>query len=388
MALRLLHTADLQIGRRFDFAPSDRAALFAEARLEAIDRLAHAARAIGAPRILVAGDLFESEHLSSLTLDRTLAAMRQNEDLVWHLLPGNHDPDRPAGVWDRLARAGLPKNVVVHREASPVALETSGDELPAWLLPAPLAHKRQPGDPTAWMDDAATPEGALRIGLAHGSVSAFGAEEGTATNPIAPDRAERAGLAYLALGDWHGRKRIGPRTWYPGTPEPDRFRVDGESDGTLCVGGVALAVTISAGADPPAVQPVATGRFLWRRAAPHFIDSADVDRFVDAASAWPRLEDTVLRLAPQGAVPLRGWERMQEAIERDLAARLRWLDLDRSALSLRPEDVELAAIDLEGVVRIAADRLAARARDPADPKAETARRALLELWLMRELAKG
>jgi hypothetical protein len=45
----------------------------------------------------------------------------------------------------------------------------------AWLLPAPLEHRKTVSDPTAAMVDMATPPGALRIGLAHGSITEFGA---------------------------------------------------------------------------------------------------------------------------------------------------------------------------------------------------------------------
>ena len=41
---------------------------------------------------------------------------------------------------------------------------------------------------------------------------------------IPADRVETAGLAFLALGDWHGQLGIGPRTWYAGTPEAEAFR--------------------------------------------------------------------------------------------------------------------------------------------------------------------
>ncbi|MDY6873508.1 MAG: DNA repair exonuclease, partial [Chloroflexota bacterium] len=84
-----------------------------------------------------------------------------------HLLPGNHDPDRPGGTWERLLRQGvLPEHIRVHREPCPVELETG-----VWLLPAPLRRRAEGADPTAWMETAATPAGALRIGLAHGSIS-------------------------------------------------------------------------------------------------------------------------------------------------------------------------------------------------------------------------
>lgn len=60
MPVRLLHSSDLHLGRSgFGGAPPEKAALLAEARLDALDRLAAAARAAGAPRVLVAGDVFD-----------------------------------------------------------------------------------------------------------------------------------------------------------------------------------------------------------------------------------------------------------------------------------------------------------------------------------------
>lgn len=387
MALRLLHTSDLQIGRAFAFAPPETAAVLAAERFDVLDRLAQAARLVGAPRILVAGDVFDGTHLSDQTLDRALWRMSAANDLVWHLLPGNHDPHRPGGLWERLGRKGLPPNVRAHLSPQVVALDPAPGEPPAVLLPAPLGHRRAPGDPTAWMDEAPSPEGALRVGLAHGSVQGFGAERGAEANPIAPDRARRAGLAYLALGDWHRTNRINPTTWYSGTPEPERFRVDPAGDGTRCGGGVALAVTIE-GPEAVQVAPVPTGRFVWHLAEPTLAETAEIDALADRFLSMPNSADIVLRLAPRGALTLAGREHFRNRIENSLAARLRWLDLDLSALELRPEDEEIAVIDLEGAVRIAADRLAARARDAADPAAATAKRALVELWLMRGLAKG
>jgi DNA repair exonuclease SbcCD nuclease subunit len=385
MTLRFVHSSDLQIGRGFAFAPPETAAVLAAERFDVLDRLAQAARAAGAPRLLIAGDVFDGTQLSDDTLDRALARMAATADLVWHLLPGNHDPHRPGGLWERLGRKGWPPNLRAHLAPEPVPLDPAPGEPPAVLLPAPLAYRRMPGDPTVWMDQATTPEGALRIGLAHGAVAGFGAEEEAEVNPIAPDRAARAGLAYLALGDWHRTIRVGQATWYSGTPEPDRFRIDPDGEGTRCGGGVALAVAI----DGPTVrvERVPTGRFVWHLAEPVLAETAEIDALADRFLAMPDAADIVLRLAPRGALTLAGRERFRDRIEEALAARLRWLDLDLSAFEVRPEDAELAAIDLEGAVRIAADRLAARARDPADPAAATARRALVELWLMRELAR-
>ncbi|MGO7733599.1 DNA repair exonuclease, partial [Rhizobium johnstonii] len=78
---------------------------------------------------------------------------------------------------------------------------------------------------TEWMKGAATPDGSIRIGLAHGPIQEF-SEDATATNVIAPNRAALAGLDYMALGDWHGSVAVDPRTHYSDAPEPDRFKHD------------------------------------------------------------------------------------------------------------------------------------------------------------------
>ncbi len=69
------------------------------------------------------------------------------------------------------------------------------------------------------------------IGLGHGSVQGILAEGIDSANPLAPDRAASARLDYLALGDRHAFKRIDARTWYAGTPEPDRFKANDAGPG-------------------------------------------------------------------------------------------------------------------------------------------------------------
>ena len=94
-----------------------------------------------------------------------------------------------------------------------------------------LTRRHALGDPTESMDGLGTPEGAIRIGLAHGSVTSFGSDPDATHNLIAHDRADRADLAYLALGDWHGAQQVGPRSAYSGTPEPDGFALGGRGGG-------------------------------------------------------------------------------------------------------------------------------------------------------------
>lgn len=175
-----------------------------------IDTLRKEALSAGAAHVLVAGDVFDCPEPGDRVLRSALTKMAASAEIRWWLLPGNHDPARTDGVWTRLTR-DPPSNVSALLTPEPVEAEPG-----AWILPAPLTHRQSGADATNWFDAAATPPGVLRIGLAHGSVQGFGAE--TPNNPIAPDRARRAGLNFLALGDWHGQLQIDAFTWYSGAP--------------------------------------------------------------------------------------------------------------------------------------------------------------------------
>lgn len=239
--MRFIHTADWQIGKPFrNFG--DQESMLRHARLTAIENIGGLANKEGAKHVLIAGDLYDTEAPSQKTLLEPLERMKQFPDVDWHVLPGNHDPHRPNGLWDRVRQAGTPSNVHLH-----LAQEVSALGEDAVLLPAPLRRKSEAADLTGWMDSAATPQGVIRIGLAHGSVVGFGSG-GEASNPVAPDRPTHAGLDYLALGDWHRTMRVGPAIWYSGTPEPDRFGSQEE--------GQVLLVDIAGPGALPLVTPM------------------------------------------------------------------------------------------------------------------------------------
>ena len=365
MALRFVHTADWQLGRPFTRFAEDLAGRLRAARLDAVDRLATVARRHGAGHVLVAGDVWDQEIPSQATLVQPLELMARAGELTWWLLPGNHDPARPNGLWTRLAALGPPANVRLCVEPHPLPLADD-----AWLLPAPLAAKHGEGDPTGAWDAVATPAGALRLGLAHGAITDF-ADQGEAAATIAPDRAARAGLAYLALGDWHGRLEVAPRTWYAGTPEPDRFRANDP--------GWALVVTLD-GTAPPQVEPVATAQFRWREARLERVpgmDLAALDRLADD-EAVPAAR-TLARVTLAGTVGLAERAALTARLEA-LASRLAHLEWRDDDLATLAEPGDLDALGETGSLRAAAEALAARADgEPA------ARRALdlLYGWAVR-----
>ncbi|MDT8344914.1 MAG: metallophosphoesterase, partial [Thermohalobaculum sp.] len=339
--LRFLHTSDLHLGKRFGQMPEDLRGRLTEARHGALARLAAAARAAEAEAVLVAGDIFDTGTPAPATLRQALAQMAADPALSWVLLPGNHDSLAADELWAEAARR-CPPNVTLALSPEPLAI------LPgAVILPAPATTRRPGRDLTAWMDAAPTPAGALRIGLAHGAVQSFG-EDGAA-DVIAPDRATRAGLDYLALGDWHGQVRIDARTWYSGTPEPDRFKHQAP--------GRALLVALAGPGAAPQVTPVETGAFAWETRRLDLLPGEDAAARLGAALPAPAARrQTLLRLELQGRARLAGRTALAAAIA-EAAPDFPLFEVRDSALAIEPEAADLDAIDRAGALRHAAETL-------------------------------
>ena len=298
-------------------------------------------------------------------------------DIAWHLLPGNHDPHTPRGPWERLLRLrereGLPDKVHLHLTPSPVAIAGGA----GWVVPGILTRRHAAADPTAAMDAAVTPEGAIRIGLAHGSVTSFGSDDASTHNRIAVDRPERAGLAYLALGDWHGAQGIGARCWYSGTPEIDDFSTGGSG------GGEALVVEIDGPRALPTIERHRIGRFTWQRMEVTLHNATDIDVLETRLRGLVADLGTVLVwLRATGALSLLEREAFENRICHGVGSALRVLRLDDSGLVPQPTSADLEAIDHAGFVRAAADRLASRAAQQGDPDRDIAAAALQRLYVL------
>mgnify|MGYP006283434823 FL=1 len=370
MTIKLIHTSDWQIGKVFRFLDSAAMGLLQEARLRAITSLGGLARTHGAAHVLVAGDVYDMEALSPRSLNQPLERMRNFPGIQWHLLPGNHDPHRPNGLWDQLLRKGLPDNVHVHTEATPAVLEDDGIA----ILPAPLHHRRTLDDPTAWMDEADLPDGLVRIGLAHGTVTGFGSEDKDVPNYIAPDRPERAGLSYLALGDWHGQKQINDRCWYSGTPETDGFDVTG--------GGQALLVEIEEPGAAPAVTPVPTGHYTWTTLSEQVSGRADIDYLAEKLRGTAdELDRVLLHLTVEGALSLEDRQYFEEQIVEGVSAAFCFMRVDDRRLFPRPTAEDLNQIDRGGFIRTAAEELKRQAEEGSDAERDIAAEALQRLYI-------
>ncbi|MGC4249885.1 MAG: DNA repair exonuclease [Sphingobium sp.] len=354
---RFIHSSDLHLGKRFGNFSGDLPGRLREARHAVLGKLAEQALLNGVDTILLASDTFDTETPAADVRRQALTEMAHHMPVRWVILPGNHDSLQATELWTLLA-SEAPDNVVLATVAEPIEL-TAG----AVLLPAPCTTRRPGRDLSEWMDGAATADGAIRIGLAHGAIQSF-SEDAVSAEVIAPDRARRAGLDYLALGDWHGAIEVDPRTHYSGSPEQDRFKHDRS--------GTALLVDIAGVGAVPTVTPVPTGSFAWRTLDLHILAEEDPGAALEAL--LPDLRDrrqTLARIVATGRTGLATRNALTVGIER-AAPDFAWLDLDETGLATECDVGDLDQIDRAGALRDAADALLAESEDASRSSAERA----------------
>ncbi|MFH0914242.1 MAG: metallophosphoesterase [Chloroflexota bacterium] len=212
--IRLLHTADVHLGRQFP-ALRNKGSEYRFQLLRTFEKITDLAESERVSLLLIAGDLFNTNHIFGVTIGRVLAAFRklENSGVRVCILPGTHDAYTEDSIY-RSVR--FPPNVTVF---TPEHSQQTYEDLDLTV------YGRVP--------DGSRGESPLRglklsektkfhVGMAHCSLrraDIAGSED------MLLDMSELAGsgLDYLALGHWHSFQDLSQgntRACYSGSPEP------------------------------------------------------------------------------------------------------------------------------------------------------------------------
>ncbi len=359
-----IHTADWQLGKPFaSVRDAAKRTLIQQERIDALRRIRDVAVARRASFVVVAGDLFDSPTPTRTVVAQALGVIGEMPVPVY-AIPGNHDPGGHGGLWqqpffesERRSRAA---NLHVLLERRVIERDD------AIIVPCPLMDRQTTSDPTAWVRDldfsAFGPR--PRIVLAHGSTGTFGSQadgEDVAgpANVVALAAMPQADIDYFAMGDWHGFKEAGPKAWYSGTHETDRFPKAGQRPGHVA------CVTVSRGGTPT-VEPVSTGRLAWHEAALDLGDdaAARVEETLAALTREAGFDKSLVDLTLTGRVSLAARRHLEGVLE-SWSHRLLRLDVHDEAtvlpspdeirdLTERADDPLIAGVAAELVRRIEA----------------------------------
>ncbi|MCS7065156.1 MAG: DNA repair exonuclease [Fimbriimonadales bacterium] len=255
MAIRLLHMADVHLGRAFGYL-GERADEHRQRLLRAFEKAIETARLYECHAVLIAGDLFDTPRVARQWVDRVvdlLSAIR----LPVLVIPGNHDPAEQHPFQGRTLPPNLRFLPRAERHELP-ALELSVVACPAgtareWER---LLVRELNGAP-------------FQIALLHGSMPT---PDGR--GDLTPPMIARSQLDYIALGDWHSPQNFsagGVACWYSGAPEmilPDQQ-----------LPGQVLIVELERG-QPAQVRPIPVGSARYPDSGAEI--AIDVAQFADS----------------------------------------------------------------------------------------------------------
>jgi len=355
-SVRFIHTADWQLGARPYYMSDSSIDQFSNARLDAIRRIGRLAERMQCDFVLVAGDVFASNQVDRRTVARGLNAMSAIPVQTF-LLPGNHDPISPGSVYGSASfLRWKPANVTVLTERRALELTQSVE-----LIPAPWYSKRPAADLVHEACSNLQSSKVLRIVVGHGSVDSISVDPNSPAvvklGPLVHLLSEGI-LNYVALGDRHSVTRLAERVWYSGSPEPTDF---GETSS-----GRVLVVDLAPDGSCD-VEESEIGQWRFERHDFEVSEAADLS----AIEAWlehlPQKENTIVRLALKGTLPLRGKAMFDDILSnaRDVFATIdHWED---SSLIVLPDDADTADLSMGGFVRTAWESLKTEAQSEDEP---------------------
>lgn len=227
--IRIIHTADVHLGRTFKFLGEFGKILRAQVRAT-FRRVIHLAKEREAHAIVIPGDLFDNPRPDPTEVRLALDAIASADPIPVFLLAGTHDLFVPNSVYQRLARGERPRNLQLfdpdHRtfylEQLGLAIHGRANEVCRGGTP-PLAGIGR------------HPEARFNVALAHASIALpHLMQDPDHDYLVSAADVRAAGVQYLALGHWHkcAEHFSGDsfRAWYAGSPETLQFE-DGDASG-------------------------------------------------------------------------------------------------------------------------------------------------------------
>ncbi len=350
--VKFIHTADWHLGMQAHFLPDEARARFAQDRFDAVRRIAKLAHEEGCAFVVVAGDIFDSNHVDPQVVAKAVEALSSFTVPVF-LLPGNHDPLDPSSVCRTAAwTEHKPANVVVLEEVT--AVPVSGVE-GVEVVGFPWSSKHQLGDPVVGCYNAASSaDGALRVVVGHGIVDELSpnTDDPSLIAATAMREALQGGKAhYIALGDRHSVTEISGtdgRAYYSGTPVSTDYGETGPNDVLL----------VALDADTCTVERRPIGAWAFDRSSFDLNGEGDVTVLEQWLDAVPSKHTTVVKLALRGTLTLAASAMLEDVLERSQMTFASLNTWERQAdLVVAPDDADLARLDVSGYVREALETL-------------------------------
>ena len=226
MALKILHTADLHIGMKFE-RYGKKARELRRARLEAIDRLLEIASGENCDILVITGDLFDRVSVKKATVREVVQKLEKFSGRAVLVLPGNHDyTGEKSGLWSTFKAEAGESTLVLDRGEEIELDEQDLEGVNVYPAPCPDRSSRENRlDLIRDKSESMSDEG-INLGIAHGALEGEAPEDNDYYHMKKDELRAITGIDIWLLGHIHqrypaGEEVTGVSIFMPGTPEPD-----------------------------------------------------------------------------------------------------------------------------------------------------------------------
>ncbi len=345
--VRFLHSSDWHLGiKRHYFAPEGQLR-YSDDQIERIKTVISIGKEKEADFILIAGDVFDSNHIERAFLRRSLDALKSTVPII--ILPGNHDALTPDSVYfSSTFKEFKPENVSVlgiegdsqkyitdnNIEMYSLFLEKVGVE----IVGIPISYSDGIHNVVNIAAKSLPPDYKPRILIGHGQLDILSPNSDL---PIAFELMmkciDEGRFNYLALGDHHSFKDIG-------------------KNGTIVYSGAFQATDIRD--DEPGniifvdlerfnMEKVDISRWRFEEIAFELMSNEDTNRFTDWLKTYDNKERSIVKINLSGSVTVKESIGIDEVIgdEQSMFASLR---VDNN-LRIISDSNELESLELNGI---------------------------------------
>jgi len=243
--MKFIHTADIHLGKSFAFL-GDKGSFLREAQIETLKEIAELAQSESVDFLVIAGDLFDSNEVSSRLIKKTADILKNIDPIPVLISPGTHDLLDEGSVYRRKEFQG-PNINVYGIDDSVLKVKNAA------IHGRPNDTKQGGVHPLKELKPNASAQ--FNIAVIHASVEIEGKANPNdylaSTKEIAS-----SGMDYVALGHWHRMSEFstkGVTAWYSGSPEATKFD-EGDKAGHVLL--------VSLGAKTK-VEPRKVGQYEW-----------------------------------------------------------------------------------------------------------------------------
>lgn len=214
--LKILHTADVHLGAKFDGLGSKGNA-HRRRLLETLFCVFETAARERVDLFLIAGDLFDSNEVSRSLVSLVVSRLKDlcAKGIKVCISPGTHDSYDENSIYKSEEFSGIDNlHVFESEKIEPVVFPDIDCTVYGNANAHPYTEKYplrrfEPSSQTRW-----------KVGILHASLLAFAEIEDTYI--VTPEDIAKSGFDYLALGHWHSMREVssgGVLSYYPGPPE-------------------------------------------------------------------------------------------------------------------------------------------------------------------------